>query len=91
MEIFGVCTFNLCLFCVAEEGTALQVWGSGRPRRQFIYSLDLARLFLWVLREYNEVEPIILSGKHFIHTYEGRSSHTVTCDGISGKGRHKRD
>ncbi|TSL47592.1 GDP-L-fucose synthase [Bagarius yarrelli] len=52
---------NSCVFCVAEEETALQVWGSGRPRRQFIYSLDLARLFLWVLREYNEVEPIILS------------------------------
>uniref|UniRef100_A0A668SVF9 GDP-L-fucose synthase n=1 Tax=Oreochromis aureus TaxID=47969 RepID=A0A668SVF9_OREAU len=31
------------------------------PLRQFIYSLDLARLFLWVLREYPEVEPIILS------------------------------
>ncbi len=29
--------------------------------RQFIYSLDLARLFLWVLREYDEIEPIILS------------------------------
>uniref|UniRef100_A0AAY4CVK2 NAD-dependent epimerase/dehydratase domain-containing protein n=1 Tax=Denticeps clupeoides TaxID=299321 RepID=A0AAY4CVK2_9TELE len=34
---------------------------TGNPRRQFIYSLDLARLFLWVLREYDEVEPIILS------------------------------
>ncbi|KAF6101526.1 hypothetical protein HJG60_019683 [Phyllostomus discolor] len=42
-------------------GSALTVWGTGKPRRQFIYSLDLARLFLWVLREYNEVEPIILS------------------------------
>lgn len=30
-------------------------------RRQFIYSLDLARLMIWVLREYNEVDPIILS------------------------------
>merc|ERR1712117_95111 len=29
--------------------------------RQFIYSLDLARLFVWVLREYEEVEPIILA------------------------------
>lgn len=37
------------------------VWGTGAPRRQFIYSLDLARLFIWVLREYNEVDPIILS------------------------------
>ncbi|XP_041100498.1 GDP-L-fucose synthase-like [Polyodon spathula] len=44
-----------------KEGSSLTVWGSGEPRRQFIYSLDLARLFLWVLREYQEVEPIILS------------------------------
>ncbi|XP_065751407.1 GDP-L-fucose synthase isoform X2 [Phocoena phocoena] len=43
------------------RGSALTVWGTGRPRRQFIYSLDLARLFIWVLREYDEVEPIILS------------------------------
>ncbi|XP_066517924.1 GDP-L-fucose synthase-like [Hoplias malabaricus] len=37
------------------------VWGSGRGLRQFIYSLDLAHLCLWVLREYDEVDPIILS------------------------------
>uniref|UniRef100_A0A023GIC7 GDP-L-fucose synthase n=1 Tax=Amblyomma triste TaxID=251400 RepID=A0A023GIC7_AMBTT len=43
------------------HGTPLQVWGSGRPLRQFIYSLDLARLMVWVLREYHEVDPIILS------------------------------
>lgn len=35
--------------------------GSGKPLRQFIYSADLARLFLWVLREYDEIDPIILS------------------------------
>ncbi|XP_063087261.1 GDP-L-fucose synthase isoform X3 [Cavia porcellus] len=44
-----------------SSGSALTVWGTGKPRRQFIYSLDLARLFIWVLREYSEVEPIILS------------------------------
>ncbi|KAK2490155.1 hypothetical protein MC885_006588 [Smutsia gigantea] len=49
----------------AGSGSALTVWGTGKPRRQFIYSLDLARLFLWVLREYREVEPIILSGTQF--------------------------
>ncbi|XP_056621147.1 GDP-L-fucose synthase-like isoform X1 [Triplophysa dalaica] len=48
-------------YLAKKEGKALEVWGSGRPLRQFIYSLDLARLFLWVLREYDEVEPIILS------------------------------
>lgn len=54
--------FIYMLYC-SEEGKPLVVWGSGTPRRQFIYSLDLARLFLWVLREYPEVEPIILSGE----------------------------
>lgn len=48
-------------YLAQKEGSPLVVWGSGTPRRQFIYSLDLARLFLWVLREYDEVEPIILS------------------------------
>ncbi|ROL43048.1 GDP-L-fucose synthase [Anabarilius grahami] len=48
-------------YLAKKEGKPLQVWGSGRPLRQFIYSLDMARLFLWVLREYDEVEPIILS------------------------------
>ena len=38
------------------------MFGSGRPLRQFIYSYDIAKLFVWQLREYNETEPIILSG-----------------------------
>ncbi|XP_034153055.1 GDP-L-fucose synthase [Esox lucius] len=48
-------------YLAKKEGTALQVWGTGTPRRQFIYSLDAARLLIWVLREYDEIEPIILS------------------------------
>ncbi|XP_077450910.1 GDP-L-fucose synthase-like isoform X1 [Stigmatopora argus] len=48
-------------YIAQKERKPLVVWGSGAPKRQFIYSLDLARLFLWVLREYPEVEPIILS------------------------------
>ncbi|XP_033919690.1 GDP-L-fucose synthase isoform X1 [Melopsittacus undulatus] len=51
------------VYLAKQNGSALTVWGTGKPRRQFIYSLDLARLFLWVLREYDEVEPIILSGE----------------------------
>lgn len=43
-------------------GTSFTVFGSGKPVRQFIYSRDLAKLFLWVLYEYNEIEPIILAG-----------------------------
>ncbi|XP_005093336.1 GDP-L-fucose synthase [Aplysia californica] len=44
-----------------ENNKPFVIWGTGSPRRQFIYSLDLGRLFLWVLREYDEVTPIILS------------------------------
>merc|ERR1719411_2025875 len=44
-----------------KNGTPFEIWGTGSPLRQFIYSLDLARLFVWVLREYNEIDPIILA------------------------------
>ncbi len=36
--------------------------GTGKPLRQFIFSHDLAKLFVWTLREYDEIDPIILSG-----------------------------
>lgn len=39
------------------------VYGTGKPLRQFIYSLDLAKLMVWTLRNYDSVEPIILSGE----------------------------
>lgn len=44
-----------------EPHTPFTVWGTGNARRQFIWSQDLGRLFLWVLRNYNESQPIILS------------------------------
>lgn len=45
----------------SSNKVVFNVLGTGRPLRQFIYSLDLAKLFIWVLREYNSVEPIILA------------------------------
>lgn len=53
-------SLNFCFDC-AENNTPFTVWGSGAPLRQFIYSKDLARLFLWVLRSYDSSDPIILS------------------------------
>ena len=41
--------------------------GDGSPLRQFICSRDLAKLFIWQLREYDSVEPVILCGTD--HTY----------------------
>lgn len=49
------------VYLAKKNNTPLTIWGSGKPLRQFIYSYDLAKLFLWVLREYDEVDPIILS------------------------------
>ncbi|BGP57861.1 hypothetical protein JCM8202_000459 [Rhodotorula sphaerocarpa] len=44
-----------------KNGTPFTVSGSGTPLRQFIYSRDLAKLFIWQLKEYPEIDPIILS------------------------------
>lgn len=50
-------------FLKIENNTPFIVGGTGKPLRQFIYSRDLAKLFIWTLREYEEIDPIILSGK----------------------------
>ena len=45
-----------------ENGTPFVVSGTGKPLRQFIYSFDLAKLLIWTMREYEDVDPVILSG-----------------------------
>lgn len=49
-------------YLAKKEDKPLIVFGSGKPLRQFIYSMDLAKLILWVLREYKEIDPIMLTG-----------------------------
>ena len=48
-------------YLAKREGKPFRVLGSGTPLRQFIYSDDLAKLFMWVLENYNEKESLILS------------------------------
>ncbi|THV02165.1 NAD(P)-binding protein [Dendrothele bispora CBS 962.96] len=48
-------------YLAKKNNTPFVVAGSGKPLRQFIYSRDLAKLFIWQLREYDDVEPVILS------------------------------
>ncbi|KAL6300948.1 hypothetical protein BKA93DRAFT_828649 [Sparassis latifolia] len=48
-------------YLAKKNGTPFVVAGTGKPLRQFIYSRDLAKLFIWQLREYEDVEPLILS------------------------------
>jgi len=48
-------------YIAKKEKKPFVAFGSGKPLRQFIYSTDLAKLFVWVLREYHDIDPIILS------------------------------
>jgi len=48
-------------YLARENKTDFVIWGSGKPLREFIFSKDVAKLTEWVLHNYNENEPIILS------------------------------
>ena len=48
-------------YLARENKTDFTIWGSGKPLREFIFSRDVARLTEWVLENYEENEPIILS------------------------------
>ncbi|PPQ95374.1 hypothetical protein CVT26_008219 [Gymnopilus dilepis] len=48
-------------YLAKKNNTPFVVSGTGKPLRQFIFSYDLAKLFIWMLREYDDVEPVILS------------------------------
>jgi GDP-L-fucose synthase len=48
-------------YLAEQNKTPFVVWGSGKPLRQFIYSLDLADLMLWYLLESDKTEPVILA------------------------------
>jgi GDP-L-fucose synthase len=48
-------------YLAKKNGTALSIWGTGTPLRQFIYSEDAAKLTIWALRKYDAPDPIILS------------------------------
>jgi GDP-L-fucose synthase len=48
-------------YLARENKTDFSIWGSGTPLREFIFSRDVSKLTEWVLNNYEENEPIILS------------------------------
>ena len=48
-------------YLAKKENKPFRVLGSGTALRQFIYSDDLAKLFMWTLKNYDERESLILS------------------------------
>jgi GDP-L-fucose synthase len=56
---------------IAKNNNApLTIWGNGEPLREFIFSRDVAFLAEWVLENYNEEEPIILSSSQEVSIKE---------------------
>lgn len=48
-------------YLAKENNTDLVIWGTGNPLREFIYSIDIARLTIWALNYYEDENPIILT------------------------------
>jgi GDP-L-fucose synthase len=48
-------------YLAKQNGEKFIVRGTGKPLRQFIYATDLAKLMMWVVEEYEDKSPIILS------------------------------
>jgi GDP-L-fucose synthase len=48
-------------YLAKKNNTEFRVRGDGSPLRQFIYSTDLARLIMWVLKDYEKQDNLILS------------------------------
>lgn len=73
-----------------RDSTEMKVWGTGKPLRQFIYSEDLARLMIWVLREYNDPSPIILSTDESAEVSIREVAETI-AEAIEYKGKLEND
>ena len=48
-------------YLAKKNNSPLTIWGNGESLREFIFSKDVAFLSEWVLENYDEEEPIILS------------------------------
>ena len=45
-----------------QGAPAVEIWGSGTPRREFIYADDAANACVFVMQQYDEAAPINLGG-----------------------------
>jgi GDP-L-fucose synthase len=48
-------------FIAKEKGIPLEVWGTGKPLREFMYAEDMAHISLLLLDTYAGVDPLIIS------------------------------
>ena len=84
-------------YLAKKNNTNFEIWGTGRPYREFIYSKDVGYLTQWVLENYNDPEPLILSPDEEINIatlaqeiawrmgFEGNIAYNQERDGIYKK------
>jgi len=87
-------------YVAKRDNTDFVIWGSGSPLRQFIFSKDLAFLTLWTLRNYDSVEPIVLSVDEVAEVSIKQVAEmiaeamdfkgNVVCDTTKADGQHKK-
>lgn len=49
------------IYLAKINNAPLNVWGTGTPLREFVFSEDIAKLALWAIQSYESTEPLILS------------------------------
>ena len=54
------CLIHKC-YLAKQNNTDFEIWGTGRPYREFLYSEDVANISRWVLENYDDDEPLIVS------------------------------
>jgi GDP-L-fucose synthase len=48
-------------YLAKKNNTPFEVWGSGKPLREFVYSEDVANIIDLLLEKYDGTEPVIIS------------------------------
>ena len=66
-----------------QIGSDVALWGNGRPKREFTYSMDLAEVLLFLLEHYDNPEPINVgnTGEHSIKDIATTISDILQFDG----------
>ena len=48
-------------YLAKQNGTNFEVWGTGKPYREFVFSKDVGHITQWALENYDSPEPLIVS------------------------------
>ena len=48
-------------YLAKKNNTDFELWGTGKAYREFMYSKDIAEIAQWVLENYNDSEPLVVS------------------------------